>query len=226
MVSRKEKALTPFYIIAALLLPLLLLPKGTIVLFLNHRHNSFLDIFFKVASSLGNGSSIALCAIPVLLFMKRKWFYRFLIATALHFSFVHLFKQVLFRSMKRPASFFDEATLSQLHFVEGIKVHHLHSFPSGHTATIFFLVSFLALFAANKKQTYLLALVGLAVGASRMYLMQHFFIDVFFGMCFGVLSTVLAHRIIRSYYKSSYEKRFFPTLYTSFRQQLSLRFNL
>ena len=221
MFTKKEKKLRPYFYILLVLLPLLFIPKGRIELFVNKYHTPFLDEFFTFASGLANGTSIAICGLMVIFFMKKKWIYKFLLGTALHFTFVHTFKQLIFKHLQRPVSFFGKEMASHLNFVEGVRVHHLGSFPSGHTTTIFFLVSFFSLCLINKKYiTYLLITVGLMAGLSRIYLLQHFFIDVYFGIIFGVLSTLLAHRIIKESKKVTLESRLFPTMYSSVKEQL------
>lgn len=222
MFTKKEKKLRPYFYLLLVLLPLLFIQKGRIELFINKYHTPFLDEFFKLASSLANGTGIAICGLLVLFFMKKKWIYKFLLGTVIHFVFVHVFKQLLLKHMQRPVSFFSKEIVNHLNFVDGIRVHHLGSFPSGHTTTIFFLVSFFSLCLTKKRKgiTYALAITGLIAGISRMYLLQHFFMDVYFGIIFGVLSTLTAHRIIKKSKKISLENRLFPTVYSSLREQL------
>jgi membrane-associated phospholipid phosphatase len=70
--------------------------------------------------------------------------------------------------------------------IEGVKIHHWQSFPSGHTMTAFAFAS-ASLFILKKAQLSLTFLLGaMLVGYSRMYLFQHFPRDVFAGSIFGI----------------------------------------
>lgn len=62
------------------------------------------------------------------------------------------------------------------------------SFPSGHTMSAFGLFSLLTLFAGpqRKKPALLLALLAIAVGISRIFLVQHFLVDVLGGAFLGM----------------------------------------
>lgn len=223
MATKKEKALFPFLYLSLALMPLLLVKKGWVVLFLNRFHTPLLDAFFKSASTLGEGAVLIFLALVVVLFMKLKWFFRFLIALLLHCIFIQLFKHFLFYRSKRPVLYFSDTVVRSLNFVRGVQVHELNTFPSGHTTAIFFLMSFFSIYFARKRTSVVLAAIALVVGISRMYLLQHFFTDVYFGMIFGTLSTFIAYRIVRKYYKRNkplLEKRFFPKIHSGVTQRI------
>ncbi|WP_431111603.1 phosphatase PAP2 family protein, partial [Winogradskyella poriferorum] len=79
----------------------------------------------------------------------------------------------------RPYLYFKNAGLGDLlHLVEGVKIRYVNTFPSGHTATIFYLTSFFALLSRNRTACWVLVVLGFIVGVSRIYLVQHFFVDV------------------------------------------------
>jgi membrane-associated phospholipid phosphatase len=92
----------------------------------------------------------------------------------------------------RPLLYFKEHFPAvQLHQVVGEHLHSSHSFPSGHTITAFAL--FLALAFYTKKPTihFLYFLLAVLVGCSRIYLSQHFALDVLVGSAIGVSVTIL-----------------------------------
>jgi membrane-associated phospholipid phosphatase len=93
--------------------------------------------------------------------------------------------------MPRPKQFFSPGQYS--HFIDGITRVGYSSFPSGHTTSIFALVTMLAIFEKNKKWNALYILPAVAVGYSRIYLGQHFLGDVLVGSLLGVLLAVLVH---------------------------------
>lgn len=192
-----KNVVVPFLILAVLLLPLLFQEKGFYVLEINKLHNNFLDKLFIGFSALGNGITIALCAIYLLLKYRFKFLYEFAVAFIIQLGIVSLFKQVLFANALRPYKYF--STLNKEHLlntVEGVHINLYDSFPSGHTATIFLIATFFALFYRNITLSFILFIIALFGGISRMYLVQHFYMDVYVGMLFGASSVFLAHYIV------------------------------
>jgi membrane-associated phospholipid phosphatase len=76
-----------------------------------------------------------------------------------------------------------------------------HSFPSGHTISAFALTSLLALMLGRRLPMLGLALVWTAilVAISRVFLLQHFVVDVVAGAAFGVLLADLAWQLDRRF---------------------------
>lgn len=92
----------------------------------------------------------------------------------------------------RPILYFKENFPTiQLHQIVGEHLHSSHSFPSGHTITAFSF--FLALSFFTKRTTIHLFyfILAVLVGYSRIYLSQHFEIDVLAGSLIGVSVTIL-----------------------------------
>ncbi|WP_369413808.1 phosphatase PAP2 family protein [Abyssalbus ytuae] len=202
-----KKSLYPFYLTLLILFPFLLFNKGSIVLYINNFHNPLLDIFFKNMSRFGNGLFIIICFLCLLLFFNIKWIYKFTLAALIHLILVHSCKQFFFKDRMRPYRYFDCDPDGILNLVENVKIYYRDTFPSGHTTTIFFLFTFFALYLNNRKLSFILCLVGFTVGISRIYLIQHFFVDVYFGMLFGVSSSLLASYIVSLKPKQWYNKK-------------------
>ncbi len=194
--------LVPFIFLLIVLFPFNFLEKGKLVLELNAARTSFLDVFFINASSLGNGFSILFVLFFVVLYFRFKWVSIFFLAFIFHLLWILLFKKGFYHGALRPLLYYrslDQECL--LNLIEGVKVRHVNTFPSGHTTCVFFLVSFFALLANNKYLSWFLAIIGLFVGVSRIYLIQHFFNDVYFGILFGTISSLLAYYIVLKYPK-------------------------
>ena len=67
-----------------------------------------------------------------------------------------------------------------------------NSFPSGHTTAAFAMYCSFSYYVKSKRVDLVLFLVAFLVGYSRIYLSQHFLIDVIFGAILGVLASFLA----------------------------------
>lgn len=178
-----------FYIAFAVLL--LLIDKGDVVLWLTHHQTSALNAFFKYITHVGDGFVL----IPLaLVMMYRSWmnFIALLLATVIQTIIVQLGKHWLFASTARPRLFFEEQGIA-LNFIEGVDVHSFHSFPSGHTAVAFTMAAILIMFSSSKTIQWGWFILAIFVGLSRVYIHQHFAVDVFAGSLIGLLSGYLAY---------------------------------
>lgn len=103
-----------------------------------------------------------------------------------------IFKLWLCKGWPRPLQFFEEKHLS-LNLVEGVKVHHWNSFPSGHTITVFSLLILLpVLFPRIPVRTLLMAwILATLCGLSRIVLAQHWPLDVAGGILLGCSATLV-----------------------------------
>ncbi|MGB0838804.1 MAG: phosphatase PAP2 family protein [Chitinophagales bacterium] len=201
LLKTKHKHLTPLWLIYALFfilgaLLLLIYPKGDIVLLLHEHHSIWKDFFFKYITFLGDG---ALFGILLLLFWwNNKQYIPLLIGVILvQTIIVQGMKRFVFAELLRPKGFF-ENTQEVLHFVEGVSVKVYHTFPSGHTATAFAIATLLALIMKKQAWSICLAIFAILVGISRIYLAQHFLVDVFFGSMIGILTVLLLNYIYPS----------------------------
>lgn len=168
---------------------------GDVVLWINARHTVQGDFFFKYWTYLGDG--VILGAVALYFLFTHLWrFYFMLLAIALQTAFVHIFKQWLYAGEPRPKTFFEDQ-IDQLNFVEGVTVRGYDSFPSGHTATAFVLGMVLIWVSKNLYWRFVLFVSAILVGISRIYILQHFARDVFFGSIFGILAVLLAWQILR-----------------------------
>ena len=93
--------------------------------------------------------------------------------------------------MYRPSKYFELFETYKLHLVEGVKLHSLQSFPSGHTATAFNLFIMLAFIVKSNTMKLLFFVMAALVAYSRVYLSQHFVLDITAGSVIGIIVMAL-----------------------------------
>jgi len=180
--------LLPWLLLLAVATTLLVVyPKAQLHIFSNQMHSPFLDIFFKYITNLGDGALIAALFIA-LLFLKYRFALAFLSGSLAASLVINLIKKVFLHDVYRPSKYFELFETYQLHFVEGVKLHAYQSFPSGHATTAFNLFFMLALLVENRGLKALFFAMAVVVAYSRVYLSQHFLIDIVAGSVFGVIS--------------------------------------
>lgn len=161
---------------------------------MNSFHRPWLDFFFEAFTFLGDG--VVCLATSVLLFILKKSKK----ATTLLLAFITsgLTAQVLKRifHFPRPKAFFEAQGTVYSNFVADVTLSGYNSFPSGHTATAFALATCLVI-TFKKQRLAVPCLIGaLIVAYSRVYLGQHFLMDVTLGASIGVFNALIAHRIV------------------------------
>lgn len=196
VIDREIQWLTAIYLVFTGVL-VALTHHGDVVLWVNARHTVPADFFFKYWTYLGDGLLLAMVAL-YFLFTQLFRFYFILLAIFLQTVFVHIFKQWFCAGAPRPQVFFEEIT-DQLHFVEGVTVRNYDSFPSGHTASAFTLAFFLMWVVRSARLRVFMLFAAILVGISRIYILQHFARDVFFGSVFGMLAVILAWLALKKY---------------------------
>jgi membrane-associated phospholipid phosphatase len=183
-----------FFYVTALLLVLgfvflCICGKSNSFFLLNSFHNSTLDYFFILITNLGDGK-IALIITAFALFLYKKKIYGLSLLYA--FLVSGIIAQVLKRLVDtpRPKLYFANGEYTQ--FIDGIKIATQHSFPSGHTATVFAITAVIIIFIKNRKWQIPMLTIASLVGYSRIYLGQHFLLDVLVGAIIGCLSGIAA----------------------------------
>lgn len=190
-------SVTLVFLLAASLL-LAFSEKGSLVIFFDRLHRPWLDALFIGLTDLGDGLWVGIFCV-VLCFFRYKYALTLALIGLVQLVVVGWLKQVVFRGTPRPLAYFEEGTLQ--HLVSGIRIHHLHSFPSGHTVTAFSLCFFLALIIGRRDWGYRLAVLAVAVGLSRVYLAQHFLGDVLAGAILGLIISGLCYQAASHYTK-------------------------
>ena len=167
---------------------LLYMEKGDLIFFLNDRRTVFGDFFFKWGTKLGEIVPYVLGGL-ILIYLKR---YAFAITIPILGGLVSLVSNLSksYFSQYRPYTIFkQEGILDQINFIDGVVISKAaSSFPSGHTMSAFAIYFFLSLAFPQKKYLgFLFFFLALIVGLSRVYLVQHFFQDIYLGSIMGVV---------------------------------------
>jgi len=159
---------------------------GDVVLWVNEYSRVELDSTIEWITRLGLGSTAVIFSLSL-------GTYRLRYAIMLLFNLALLgivsvvFKNLLLPDLVRPLKYFDPQVFSRMVSLHDYNL--LHSFPSGHSMTIFAMTSMVAYFFGKRTVGICCILIAVLVGFSRIYLLQHFFVDVYFGSLFGVLCT-------------------------------------
>jgi len=172
---------------------------ASVLLFINSLHNNYLDFFFSYVTYLGDGISSIIVAL-ILIFVR----YRYSMFVILSYITGGLFAQLIknFAQTPRPKLYFEHSSIA-LNYVPGVDLLMFNSFPSGHSASAFSLFLTIAIITKNKLLGIAFFFCALIVAASRIYLLQHFFVDVYFGSIIGVFFALLTIVAMNHIYKIS-----------------------
>ncbi|MBN2612247.1 MAG: phosphatase PAP2 family protein [Bacteroidales bacterium] len=192
--NRNRFFFVPFFITFIFLaFPLVLFDKHSLHLFINKYHCVFTDYFFKYITNLGDGLFAAGVGVLYLLVSFRKSF--FILSSYLMGGLVvQLFKRLIFTGSLRPVKYFEG--IFQLHLVDGVQMREYLSFPSGHAATAFGLFLCLAVISGNNFVKSICVVMAIVVSFSRVYLSQHFLIDIYSGSLIGVICTLIIYKYV------------------------------
>lgn len=169
----------------AMLIPTLALPKSESFIFFQLPHNSASTHFANVFTELGNGLTLALIAIGIAIFKKLKWGIILFLGFSISGIGVQVVKRTVFKEEARPVAWFENKQID-LEVPEHINPRRRFSFPSGHSTTAAVLFTFLA-FRMNKRWGQIvLSILLFSVAYSRIYLFQHFPVDVLAGIGIGI----------------------------------------
>jgi membrane-associated phospholipid phosphatase len=172
--------------------------KEDFFLLLNKNEGSVADKLFYIFTFGGD----ALIWIPVLVIviflLKRKDAIVLLVAAfALSTIFVQGIKNLV--PEDRPIKAITNTSL--IHTVEGVEVHTINSFPSGHSTTAFCIYFIFCLLIKKRWSIVVGFIYAVTVGYSRIYLAQHFPFDVAGGIVTATISVWLSVFIQQYWWK-------------------------
>lgn len=185
------------YIIFVITLIVLIISneKADLHLWLTSFHTPNADVFFRNYTHVG-GSFPYLIA-GILLFYR----YRLAVFVLITQFVTGIVSQMLKQTWNepRPIKYFSDNYPSiELHQVAGVQLHSFHSFPSGHTITAFAFFMALSFFTKRPVLHFIYFILAVLVGYSRIYLSQHFALDVLVGSVIGVAVTVAWQNYFKS----------------------------
>ncbi|MCA6440810.1 MAG: phosphatase PAP2 family protein [Sediminibacterium sp.] len=163
--------------------------KNELFLILNGNLGSIGDFIFKYATYLGDGIIWIPVGIWVLIYHRQKWVLLFsliIISTA----FVNMGKFVLMPEEPRPYAAIENK--QAIHTVSGVDIHTIYSFPSGHTTTAFSVYLLLLVLTDSAVLLVVGLILAAMAGYSRIYLAQHFPLDVGAGMITAVIAVLIS----------------------------------
>lgn len=163
-----------------------------VFLFFNHDFGSVADTILLGFTYLAEGWAWIPYIIIVGWFFKKDKgiiIYCFAISTLL----TQIPKQVFFPNITRPiASGIDP---QRIHTIKGVIMHQINSFPSGHTATAFTIFLLTVYLFKNNKLVLIGLIYAMLCGYSRIYLGQHFPMDVGGGIIVAIITVEISKKI-------------------------------
>ena len=170
--------------------------KADLHLWLTSFYTPVGDVFFRYYTYVGDW--IPFVVITGLLFYRYRMALFVLVSQLVTGLVSIIIKQTW--NEPRPLAYFKEHLPNiQLHQVAGVHMYSAHSFPSGHTITAFAFFLALAFYTRKPTLQFLYFVLALLVGYSRIYLSQHFAIDVLAGSFIGVSVTILCKYYFEKY---------------------------
>ena len=189
--------LVPTIVLALILaIALLVVPKAELHIALCQPHTAFLDNLVPLFTNLVDW--LPYLTVVLLLFYRAGWATFLASNLLLSTLIVQPIKHIV--HAPRPLTWFAENMSDvTLPLVEGVRMNHWLSFPSGHTTTffVFFFTLSIILCTENIKGKYILSFICFlcaSFGAyTRIYLSQHFALDIFDGILIAVFSNLILY---------------------------------
>jgi len=175
------------------LLILAIFTKEDVHLAIDAHHCRDGDMFFSLVTSLGDGWA-AVALVLILLFVRYRDAILMATVNIVSALIIQLLKHGPFAGSLRPWEYFRGT--NALHVVPGIDMYSFNSFPSGHAATACASCFCLSLMTPHRGMKATLAIAGLVIAFSRVYLSQHFLADVCAGALLGILVGLMLAAIL------------------------------
>lgn len=168
---------------------LLATAKGDFEIWLNSFHTTSFDNFFYWVTYFGDGIFAALLLVSIVLFVNIRQGLLITIILLIVSTVTQVLKLFVFPRSPRPLAFFKDTI--ELHFVPNLEIHSSNSFPSGHTTQAFCMFFLFSFFVKNRSYQYLFFTIALLAAVSRVYLLQHFLMDIYVGAIIGTMGSFI-----------------------------------
>ena len=201
MNNKPVSSILPFLIPTTILaliivLALSLVPKAQLHLQLCQPHTAYLDTIIPLVTNLVDW--LPYVTIVLLLFYRAGWATFLASNLLLSTLIVQPIKHIVYAP--RPLTWFAENMPDiSLPLVEGVSMNHWLSFPSGHTTTFFVLFFTLSIIMCDENikgkniLSFICFLCATFGAYTRIYLSQHFALDIFAGILIAVVSTLILY---------------------------------
>jgi len=187
--TKQAQAFVSIFIVLAFL-PLFFLERGELVMTMNETYTHASILFFRAVNTF----AFVYVFIPILLFCLFVSYRKAILALffiAIHGFLIGIFKEWLARDAPRPRLFFLDQGI-ELRIGEFVKETMLGTFPSGHSTTAFSIAFFLMLMTKNPALQIAIFCFYCVAAFARVYLGHHFYVDVYSGFLFGLLTAMLS----------------------------------
>ena len=201
MNNKPVSSILPFLIPTTILaliivLALSLVPKAQLHLQLCQPHTAYLDTIIPLVTNLVDW--LPYVTVVLLLFYRAGWATFLASNLLLSTLIVQPIKHIV--HAPRPLTWFAENMPDiSLPLVEEVSMNHWLSFPSGHTTTFFVLFFTLSIIMCDENikgkniLSFICFLCATFGAYTRIYLSQHFALDIFAGILIAVVSTLILY---------------------------------
>lgn len=152
-------------------------------------HSTALDAVMRHLTHVADGWVPTALALALLVFRDLRSFLLVGLGCGISALLVQAMKRWF--DADRPHKFRD--LLGDMHWVDGIDLHHHLSFPSGHATAAFSMCLALAILLNTRPAGWILGVVAAVLAYTRVYLSQHFAEDILAGAALGTTTTLAIH---------------------------------
>ncbi len=192
---KNNKVVIALYTLIVLTLIYYLLNYGKIQIhvYLNQLvGNKIIDNFFTYITYLGDGRVAPILLLCILLYNVRLGICSiasFLTATLAS----SILKYLFFDEVMRPWHVFQWTVHIPIKWIENTDLHTHNSFPSGHSTQVFAIFICLAFFANKNINKLLFLALAVLTAFSRVYLSQHWLVDITVGSIIGMTTSLVLY---------------------------------
>jgi len=180
----------------SLLIPLILIQlfvaQLDIVLWINSYHQPVLDAICAYGTFLGDGWFIVSISL-ILFFFKPRMAFVLLLTYLISSGVTQSLKHFVFPQYHRPLWYLEAHKELAYYVAPGTDVSYNFSFPSGHTTSAFAFFGSLYFFSASALNRQIWIVLAFFTGFTRMYLLQHYLVDVTVGAFIGFSAAFLIY---------------------------------